>query len=72
MKTLLANINKAIRDKETVIIGGGSFEAHELYKIIQLHEAAIKAHQALIFDYGGEPLPSLEKEAIDALNLILD
>jgi hypothetical protein len=53
-------------------LGGGTFEAHELYKIIQLYEAATKAQEAMLFDYGCEPLPSLEKEAIDALRLILD
>jgi hypothetical protein len=66
MKTLLANINKAIRDNETVTIGGGTFEAHELYKIIQLYNAAQLAEDALLL-----PLPSLEKEALDALRGVL-
>lgn len=72
MKTLLSNINHAIRNKETVTIGGGDFEAHELYNIIQLYEAASKAEIALSFTYGGEPLPSLEKEALEALRLVLN
>lgn len=71
MKTLLANINHAIRNNETVFIGGGTFEAQELYKIIQLYTAAELAKEALLFDYGGEPLPSLEKEALTALIVVL-
>ena len=71
METLLANIKKAIRDNETVIIGGGSFINHELYKIIQLYDAAKMAEEALTFTYGGEPLPTLEKQALDALRLVL-
>jgi hypothetical protein len=71
MKTLIANINHAICNNETVTIGGGTFEAHELYKIIQLYNAAQLAKDALLFDYGGEPLPSLEKEALDALRGVL-
>ena len=34
MKTLLANINHAIRNNETVSIGGGTFEAHELLELV--------------------------------------
>jgi len=71
MKTLIANIQKAIRDNEIITIGGGSFEAHELYKIIQLYNAANMAEEALTFTYGGEPLPTLEKQALDALRLVL-
>jgi hypothetical protein len=71
MKTLIANIQKAIRDNETVTIGGGTFIDHELYKIIQLYEAAKMAEEALTFTYGGEPLPTLEKQALDALRLVL-
>ncbi len=72
MKTLLSNIKHAIRNSETITIGGGDFEAHELYNIIQLYEAALKAETALSFTYGGEPLPSLEKEALEALRLVLN
>lgn len=71
MKTLLANINKAIRDNETVTIGGGTFKAHELYKIIQLYEAAEKANKAFLVKYEGKHLPELEKQALDALKLVL-
>lgn len=71
MKTLLANIKKAIRDHETVHIGGGEFSGAELEKIVQLYEAAILAEEALTFDYGGKPLPTLEKKALDALRQIL-
>ena len=69
MKTLISNIKHAIRNNETVTIGGGDFEAHELYNIIQLYEAALKAEIALSFTHGGKPLSSLEKEA---LRLILN
>lgn len=72
MKTIIANIQHAIRNGETVHIGGGEFSAAELYQIIQLHAAAQKAEEALTFSYGGEPLPTLEKEALDALRLILN
>lgn len=34
MKTLLANINHAIRNNDTVSIGGGTFEAHELAELL--------------------------------------
>jgi hypothetical protein len=71
MKTLIANIMHALRNNETVTIGGGEFGSAELYRVVQLHEAATKAEEALAFSYGGEPLPTLEKEAIDALRLAL-
>jgi len=71
MKTLLANINHAISNNEIVSIGGGTFEAQELHKIVLLYHAAQMAEAALSFDYGGEPLPSLEKEALDALRIVL-
>jgi len=34
MKTLLSNINHAIRNNETVSIGGGTFEAEELSELV--------------------------------------
>jgi len=34
MKTLLSNINHAIRNNETVSIGGGIFEAHEFLELL--------------------------------------
>jgi hypothetical protein len=34
MKTLIANINHAIRNNETVTIGGGTFEADELSELL--------------------------------------
>lgn len=71
MQTIIANIKHAIRNRETVTIGGGEFNSQELCTIIQLYEAAVKAQEALTFTYGGEPLPTLEKEALDALRLIL-
>jgi hypothetical protein len=71
MKTLLVNIKKAVRDNEVIKIGGGEFSHNEIYKIIQLYDAAVKAQEALTFSYGGEPLPTLEKEALDALKLII-
>jgi len=71
MKTLIANIMHALRNNETVTIGGGEFGSAELYRVVQLHEAAIKAEEALTFSYGGKPLPTLEKEAIYALRLAL-
>jgi hypothetical protein len=70
MKTLIANIRHAIRNNETVVVGGGEFKGEELYRVIQLYEAAEKAETALTFSYGGEPLPTLEKEALDALRAI--
>ncbi len=30
LTALLANVNKAIRDKSTLKVGGGTFDAHEL------------------------------------------
>lgn len=72
MKALLANIQHAIRNNESVNIGGGTFEASDLQKIVALYGAATKAQNALMFDYGGEPLPSLEKEALEALKLVLE
>lgn len=72
MKTLIANINHAIRNNEQITIGGGVFPAHELYNVIQLHKAAKLAEEALTFSYGGEPLPTMEKQALDALRLILN
>lgn len=72
MKTLIANINHAIRNNERIVIGGGEFGSAELYQVVQLHSAAVKAEEALTFSYGGEPLPTLEKEALDALRLILN
>ena len=71
MKTLIANVTHAIRNNETVTIGGGEFSSTELYRIVQIYEAAIKAEEALTFSWGGEPLPTLEKEALDALRLAL-
>lgn len=71
MKTLIANIQKSLRDNQTVNIGGGEFSNGELYKVIQLYRAAVLAEEALTFTYGGEPLPTLEKEALDALRLVL-
>ena len=72
MKTLIANINHAIRNNEQITIGGGMFSAHELYNVIQLYEAAKLAEEALTFSYGGKPLPTMEKQALDALRLILN
>lgn len=71
MKTLIANINHAIRNGETISIGGGDFGPAELHQITQLYEAAAKAEEALTWAWGGEPLATLEKEALDALRLIL-
>jgi len=45
MKTLIANIMHAIRNKETVTIGGGEFNADELRQIVDLYEAAKKAEE---------------------------
>jgi hypothetical protein len=71
MKTLIANVMHAIRNNETVTIGGGEFSSTELYRIVQIYEAAVKAEEALTFSWGGEPLPTLEKDALDALRLAL-
>lgn len=71
MHTLLANINFAIRNRETVIIGGGDFGADDLRKLLQLHAAAVKAEEALTWSYGGEPLGTLEKQALDDLRAAL-
>lgn len=71
MKTIIANIQHAIRNRETVTIGGGQFDATELYPFIQLYEAAKMAEEALTFSYGGKPLPTMEKQALDALRLVL-
>lgn len=71
MHTLIANIKKAIRDNEIVSIGGGDFEAVELGQIIDLYNAATQAKDALAFLWGGEPLSSLEKQALDKLTKLL-
>lgn len=49
MKTLLSNINYAIRNNETISIGGGTFEAHELLKLlthIKTLEDKVKNYEA--------------------------
>ena len=71
MKTLIANIEHAIRNREPAIIGGGEFGPEELQKIVQLHRAAELACEALTWLHGGEPLPTLEREALDKLKDIL-
>jgi hypothetical protein len=72
METILANINHAIRNRETVTIGGGQFDADDLRKLVKLHAAAVKAKEALTWLWGGEPLASLEKEALDELRAALE
>lgn len=70
MKTLIANIQYAIRNGESAIIGGGEFGPDELQKIVQLYEAANLAREALTWLHGGEPLPTMEAEAISKLKAI--
>jgi hypothetical protein len=71
LKILMANINHVIRNDDTATIGDGVFDAKELQSLIDLYKAAQLAEEALLFDYGGEPLPSLEKEALVALRAVL-
>jgi hypothetical protein len=70
MKTLIANIRYAIRNGESVTIGGGEFSPYELQKIVQLYEAANLAREALTWLHGGEPLPTMEAEALAKLKEI--
>lgn len=67
MRTILANIQHAIHENETVTIGGGVFNRDELSDIVRLYKAAAKAKEALTWALGGEPMSSLEKEALDEL-----
>lgn len=69
--TLLANVKKAVRDKETVTIGGGEFNADELQELLKLESAARTALYALQWTWGGEPLPSLELQAINELKALM-
>lgn len=71
MKTIIANIKHATRNNESVSIGGGIFQADELVKLVKLYEAACLAEEALAFDFGGEPLPTLEKKALEALKEVI-
>lgn len=66
MRTILTNINFAVRNRETVTFG-----ADDLRKLLQLHAAAFKAQEALTWSYGGEPLGTLEKQALDDLRAAL-
>jgi len=40
MDTILANLKYAIRNKETITIGGGDFSANELKEVVAALEAA--------------------------------
>lgn len=37
LKTIIANIKRAIRDRETVKIGGGLFDSSELQSIVNMY-----------------------------------
>lgn len=71
MQTIIANIKHSIRNNETVIIGGGEFSPNELRAIVILYNASNKALESLEFLWGGEPLGSLEFEAMNELKAIL-
>lgn len=76
MKTLILNLNHAARNGESVTIGGGEFSAEEIRAAVKQFEELKKASQlaleAMAWDIGGEPLPSLEIEASKALRSILN
>lgn len=71
MKTFIANMRRAVRNCETVSIGGGAFSRGELAEVIgrieQLQRAAALALEALEWNWGGEPLATKEQEAMAAL-----
>jgi hypothetical protein len=75
MKTLIANLKHAARNWDTVAIGGGCFSPIEIIEAIDqleaLQKAARQAMEAMQWDVGGEPLPTLEVEAIAALKSAL-
>lgn len=76
MKTLISNLNHAARNGESVTIGGGEFSAEEIRDAVQqfeeLKKTAQLALEAMAWDIGGEPLPSLEIKASRALKSILN
>ena len=75
MKTLIANLRHATRNWETVAIGGGCFSPLEIIEALDqleaLQKAARQAMEAMQRDEGGEPLPTLEAEAVAALKSAL-
>lgn len=75
MNTLIANLNHAVRNGETVTIGGGEFSPEEIRSALAQFEAlkaaAIKALDALQWDIGGEPMPTSELAAAAALRSAL-
>lgn len=71
METLISNIKHAIFNNEVVTIGGGEFDRVDLHKIIMLYEAAKQAKEALTWLHGGEPLSTMEIDALNRLKEVL-
>lgn len=75
LKTLIANLTHAAINGETVHIGGGEFTAGEIKAALDqynnLHAAAGLALDALEWEVGGEPLPTLCVTACESLRTIL-
>ena len=51
LKTIQANLKKAIRNRETVVIGGGAFSGEELTSLLMAVEASLES-----LEYGEAPL----------------
>ena len=71
MKQLIVNIKHAIHNNEVVNIGGGDFDRIDLHKIVMLYEAAKQAKETLTWLHGGEPLPTMEIDALNRLKEVL-
>ncbi len=48
MKTLIANINHAARNRETLTIGGGQFRAEELLLLVEAAQILADARRAFL------------------------
>lgn len=56
---MFANIKKAIRDRETVTIGGGEFNRDELQRFVDCHADLLAALQSLVAVCENEGFPHL-------------
>ena len=68
MKTLIANIKYAIRNKEIITIGGGVFTPDEMQQIVNLYEAAINSVAIIKDSYGKGQIISGDDQACNLLN----
>ena len=68
MKTLIANIKYAIRNKEIITVGGGVFTPDEMQQIVNLYEAAINSVAIIKDSYGKGQIISGDDQACNLLN----